>query len=211
MYRPASKATPQQGEFKLPFQGKLSAQNRWVILSELIPWSEFEGEYAQLFSAEMGAPAKSFRMALGALIIKEKLGISDRETVEQIKENPYLQYFIGLEEYSEDPPFEASMLVLERQRIQVNLVKRVNQRVVQKNQERISEVTQENSTEEKKVSEQKNRGKLIIDATCAPADITYATDLKILNAAREKTESIIDILHQENQTPSKKNQEPTED
>jgi hypothetical protein len=33
----------------------------------------------------MGAPAKSFRMALGALIIKEKLGISDRETVEQIK------------------------------------------------------------------------------------------------------------------------------
>jgi hypothetical protein len=25
----------------------------------------------------MGAPAKSFRMALGALIIKEKLGISD--------------------------------------------------------------------------------------------------------------------------------------
>ena len=83
-----------------------------------------------------------------------------------------------------------------------SLVKRVNQRVVQKNQERISEVTQENSTEEKKVSEQKNRGKLIIDATCAPADITYPTDLKILNAAQEKTESIIDILHQENQTPS---------
>jgi hypothetical protein len=40
-------------------------------------------------------------MALGALIIKEKLGISDRETVEQIKENPYLQYFIGLGEYSQ--------------------------------------------------------------------------------------------------------------
>jgi len=211
MYRPASKATPQQGEFKLPFEGKLSTQNRWIILAELIPWSEFEGEYAELFSAEMGAPAKSFRMALGALIIKEKLGISDRETVEQIKENPYLQYFIGLEEYSEAPPFEASMLVHFRQRIQVNLVKRVNQRVVEKNQERSSEVTQENSTEEKKASEQKNQGKLIIDATCAPADITYPTDLKILNAAREKTESIIDILHQENKTPSKKNQEPTED
>lgn len=29
----------------------------------------------------MGAPAKSFRMVLGALIIKEKLGISDRKTV----------------------------------------------------------------------------------------------------------------------------------
>lgn len=103
------------------------------------------------------------------------------------------------------------MLVHFRQRIQVNLVKRVNQRVVQKNQETISEVTSEKSTEEKKVSEGKNRGKLIIDATSAPADITYPTDLKILNAAREKTESIIDILYQENELTSKKNQEPTED
>ena len=42
----------------------------------------------------MGVPAKSFRMALGALIIKEKLEISDRKTVEQIRDNPYLQYFI---------------------------------------------------------------------------------------------------------------------
>ena len=103
------------------------------------------------------------------------------------------------------------MLAHFRQRIKVNLINRVNQRVVQKNQERSSEVSQENSTEEKKTSEGKNRGKLIIDATCAPADITYPTDLKILNAAREKTESIIDILHQENQNASKKNQEPTED
>ena len=152
----------------------------------------------------MGAPSKSFRMALGALIIKEKLGISDRETVEQIKENPYLQYFIGLGEYSLEPPFDASRLAHFRQRIKVNLINRVNQRVVQKNQERSSEVSQENSTEEKKTSEGKNRGKLIIDATCAPADITYPSDLKILNAAREKTESIIDILHQENQNASKK-------
>ena len=57
-------------------------------MAELIPWSEFEAEYAENFPTEMGAPAKSFRMALGALIIKEKLGISDRETVEQIRENP---------------------------------------------------------------------------------------------------------------------------
>jgi len=38
-------------------------------------------------------------------------------------------------------------------------------------------------------------GKLIVDATCTPADITYPTDLKLLNDAREKTERIIDDLH----------------
>lgn len=79
-------------------------------MAELIPWAKFEEEYAEQFLEKMGAPAKPFRMALGALIIKEKLRISDRETVEQIKENPYLQYFIGMSNYSNDSPFEASII-----------------------------------------------------------------------------------------------------
>lgn len=78
----------------------------------------------------MGAPAKSFRMALGALIIKEKLGISDRETVERIRENPYLQYFLGMSTYRDEAPFEASMFVHFRQRISVDLVNKVNQKMV---------------------------------------------------------------------------------
>ena len=53
---------------------KLSPDNRWVIMARLIPWSELEEEYASFFHKERGAPAKSFRMALGSLIIKEKLG-----------------------------------------------------------------------------------------------------------------------------------------
>ena len=35
---------------------------------------------------------------------------------------------------------------------------------------------------------------LTIDASCTPADITYPTDLKLLNEARESTERIIDDL-----------------
>jgi IS5 family transposase len=40
-----------------------------------------------------------------------------------------------------------------------------------------------------------NQGSLLVDATCAPADIAYPTDLNLLNEAREKLESIIDVLH----------------
>ena len=46
-------------------------------------------------------------------------------------------------------------------------------------------------------NESPNRGKLIIDATCAPADITYPTDLGLLNKARVHTEKIIDILYKQ--------------
>ena len=73
---------------------------------QIILWSEFEAEYAQNFVTEMGPLAKSFRLALGALIIKEKLGISERETVEQIRENPYMQYFLGQSSYSNEAPFD---------------------------------------------------------------------------------------------------------
>ena len=118
---------------ELKFEGKLEKDNRWVIMSELIPWGEFEEEYAKNFSEiGIGAPAKPFRIALGSLIIKERLGTSDRETVEQIRENPYLQYFLGISEYSSKAPFEASMLVHFRQRISDSIVNKINRKIVEK-------------------------------------------------------------------------------
>ena len=49
-----------------------------------------------VFPNDTGNVAKPLRTALGSLIIQKKLCFSDRELVEQITENPYLQYFIGL-------------------------------------------------------------------------------------------------------------------
>ena len=80
MYRKTEKSIDSCNNFEL--EGSLSSDNRWVVMAKLIQWSDFEEEYASLFSEEIGAPAKSFRMALGSLIIKEKLGTSDVETVE---------------------------------------------------------------------------------------------------------------------------------
>ena len=132
MYRKVGLSDTTPENFQLPFNGQLSPDNRWVVMASLIPWEKFEDKYALLFSVERGAPALSFRMALGALIIKEKLGISDRETVEQIQENPYLQYFIGFESYNNEAPFNASMLVHFRERIDVELINEINSDMVKK-------------------------------------------------------------------------------
>ena len=77
----------------------------------LIPWDELEDDDASQFCKGFGAPAKPFRMALGALIIKARLGLTDEELVEQIKENLYLQFFIGLEGYQYSAPFDPSIMV----------------------------------------------------------------------------------------------------
>ena len=73
-------------DFHVPFDGTLDPDNRWVLFSSLMPWEELEATYAPQFSRTTGAPAKSVRLAFGALFIKQRLGLSDEETVEQIRE-----------------------------------------------------------------------------------------------------------------------------
>jgi len=183
-------------EFDLPFGGKLLANNRWIRLAQLIPWHEFENQYCQnLSSSGQGPPALSVRMALAALIIKERLGITDDECVEQIRENPYLQYFCGLKTFSSEQPFHPTMLVHFRKRFSAEALNAISDVIVAK-----SLNTSQNDNDDEDCSsggagDGSNKGKLLMDATCAPADITYPTDLKLLNTAREKTESIIDTLH----------------
>jgi hypothetical protein len=132
MYHQASSTSIPVTKFVLPFEGQLNENNRWVIMADLVPWMEFESEYAQLFEQFLGAPAKSFRMTLGALIIQQKLKITDRETVEQIQENPYLQYFVGLEKFTNKIPFNSSTMVNFRKRINSEMIEKINKKIVEK-------------------------------------------------------------------------------
>ena len=182
-------------KFFLPFGGKLRSDNRWVKMAKLIPWHEFEEIYARSFAGTgMGAPAKPVRIALGALIIKERLGTSDEETVQQIQENPYLQYFLGFEAYRDEPPFDPSMFVYFRKRLGDQSVAEINEIISLKAAEE-TRLKSDRDDDLNPPGQDMNKGKLMVDATCAPADIGYPTDLKIINEAREKTEEIIDTLH----------------
>jgi transposase, IS5 family len=105
-------------------------------------------------------------------------GTSDAETVEQIRENPYLQYFLGLSEYSDDAPFDSSMMVHFRKRLNINWVGRINEAVVTKSREdqKASVCISEPPEEKKDGSDHDeppsppNEGQLIIDASCTPAN-----------------------------------------
>lgn len=189
-------------EFILPFEGKLDANNRWVKLAKIIPWEQIENDYADLFPSNTGTIAKPLRMALGALIIKERCGFTDRETVEQITENPYLQYFIGLEKYQIESPFDPSLMVHFRKRLDRKIMQKINKLICQsekpkepKDRDPGNPGAPPGSDNFEVWKPEKNQGKLLLDATCAPADIRYPTDLSLLNEAREKTERTIDTLY----------------
>jgi len=57
------------------------------------------------------------RIELGALIIQEMMNYTDREVIAQIQENPYLQYFLGYQEYGYRRVFDPSLLVTIRKRL----------------------------------------------------------------------------------------------
>ena len=60
----------------------LDPRNRWVKLSDCIPWDELADSYYKTLSPTLGRPSKDARIVIGAVIVKYKLSISDEETVE---------------------------------------------------------------------------------------------------------------------------------
>ena len=85
-----------------------------------MPRDEAEEAYAKQF-VNNGNPAHPARIALGALIIKQELQCSDEWTVRHVSENPYLQYCLGLKEYTSKCPFGASTTVELRKRFPFRL------------------------------------------------------------------------------------------
>ena len=172
-------------DFNQPMGLKLDPENKWIKKAAMIPWDEIEAVYADLFPSDCGMPAKPLRMALGALLIQKKFGFSDRELVEQIQENPYYQYFIGLPGFQLEKPFAPSLMVEFRKRITDEKLAEINELIIDYNK------NDDDKNDHPSDGNSENKGTMIIDATCAPQNIAFPQDINLLNEAIEKLEAII--------------------
>ena len=82
------------------------------------------------FRKRHGRSGENRTHSLGALVIKERLGITDEETAEQVGENPYLQYFLGLEEYRNGDVFDPSLMVHFRVRFTQEHHRLINEKLI---------------------------------------------------------------------------------
>ena len=191
-------------DFNQPLGMEMNPENRWVKKAAMIPWDKIEDRYAGLFPSEVGMPAKPLQTALGSLLIQKEYGYSDRELVEQIKENPYYQYFIGLPGYEYKAPFVPSLLVEFRKRLDENVLAEINEMIAAYNNPDDSSDDDSNdggnsaddtsNGSDAETSEPENEGTLILDATCAPQNIAFPQDINLLNEARENLEAMIDQI-----------------
>lgn len=192
--------------FETPFYNQLDPSNRWVVLSCQIPWDDLVNLYTKRNpSKATGRPALNPRVLIGAVIIKHMLNLDDRETVAQITENMYLQYFLGYSSYIKEPPFDASLFVDIRKRMGQELIAEMNQRVhgFSKEKELGKKDKNRKDKNEPPPANDGNKGEVIYDASVCPQDIAYPTDLGLLNKSREISEAIIDELHAANRLGKK--------
>jgi hypothetical protein len=101
-------------------------------------------------------------------------------------------------EYEDQPPFDPSMLTHFRKRFDPAMIQDINASIVEgaMNEDENTDADADHSPDQLSDNDPpSNRGKLIADATCTPADIAYPTDLFLLNETREKSEAMIDAMH----------------
>ena len=207
--------------FETPFAQNLDPTNRWVKLARQVPWDRIVGVYLkQLHNQTLGASSINPRVILGAVMIKHLKNLSDEETILEIQENMYLQYFIGYSSFSTEPAFDPSLFVEIRKRLGSTEMGQINEEIVSlfhqsqpsnpKNEteknlpddqsgnqdtDKQTNVSLEPGQGTTSTHEGSHKGRLLVDATACPQDIAYPTDLNLLNDARIKSEELIDLLY----------------
>jgi len=194
-----------------------------------MPWGDLEPAYNAVMNMGEARPSKPARLVIGAMIIKHKLNLSDEETVLQIQENAYLQYFCGHETYIDALPFVPNLFVEIRKRMGTDMFENFEQAIVDQAvsiQKRKQATAKNNdakknppaspptddtatetipaSTESDNSNEVTHHGRSLMDATVADQMIRFPTDVSLLNQAREITETLIDELHKRKEINGKK-------
>jgi transposase, IS5 family len=198
--------------FITPFEIRQDKENRWIKLCNFLSWDARASNYYLVMSAYLGAPVIDFRFVIGAMIIKHKLKLEDRETIETIKESINIQYFLCLKEYIYKAVFDRSLFTFLRYHLDADMFDAVTRQIIltsegnykaankdlDENDNIFTPVNLTTTKAEPPNSEEKvtkgNKGKLIADATVADQMIAYPSDLSLLAKSREVYKRLIDVL-----------------
>lgn len=169
-------------EFKTPFEKEIDVTNRWVILANTIPWDDLAGIYHKAMNPSIGAPGKDARLVIGALIVKHKLGLTGEETIQIIRENPYIQYFLGFKEFTNNPVFDSNLFSSVLKRLGIDTFNAMHTEIIEK---------------ALNIRLKSKKNGLIIAGIEKEHLTDHSNNLKLLSDARIAGEEIIDVLCKE--------------
>ena len=142
-------------------------------LARTIDWRFLERKFGAVYRDGAGRPPLPTRLMAGLAILKHSYDLGDEAVCEQWIENPYYQYFCGEEFFQHRPPLDRSSITNWRNRM---------------GEERLKALPQESLAVAARAGAIKPRdlARVIVDTTVQPKNITFPTDAKLANRAREK-------------------------
>jgi IS5 family transposase len=157
----AKSSATHQTSFLMPtLAEQLDPRQPLKQLADTLPWSQFEPAFGKYYSQE-GRPAKPVRLMVGLLLLKQMFNQGDETVVAAWVQNPYWQYFCGMNEFQWQVPCDPSDLVYFRDRIGEGGMQRILQVTVQLHGKKVQEA------------------EVVVDTTVQEKNITHPTDTKL--------------------------------
>ena len=171
--RPREQASGQNDLFRARLDQIIDMSHELVRLGGAIDWPLIGWRFGEVYSDGPGQPPLPTRLMAGLAILKHTFNLSDEELVRRWVENPYFQHFCGEEFFRHKAPFDRSSLTRWRQRM---------------GDERLEVLLQESLSVavKTKAVDVRDLSKVIVDTTVQEKAVTFPTDAKLVNRAREK-------------------------
>jgi len=163
----------EQDLFRSRLDQVINMDHALVKLARTIDWRFLEEKFGAVYAEGAGRPPLPTRLMAGLAILKHTYNLSDEVVCEQWIENPYYQYFCGEEFFQHRLPLDRSSMTNWRNRM---------------GEERLQALLQESLAVATRTGAIKpgDLARVIVDTTVQPKNITFPTDAKLLNRAREK-------------------------
>lgn len=165
--------TGKQDLFRSRLDQIIDINHPLVKLARTIDWSFLEERFGAVYTDCPGHPPLPTRLMAGLAILKHSYNLSDEALCERWVENPYYQYLCGEEFFRHTLPFDRSSLTRWRQRM---------------GEEKLVALLQESLSVGVKTGALKpsDLSRVVVDTTVQPKNVTFPTDAKLMNRAREK-------------------------
>jgi IS5 family transposase len=170
--RPREQSKGQDDLFRSRLDQIIDMRHELVRLGGLIDWQLLGAKLGEVYTDAPGQPPLPTRLMAGLAILKHMHGLSDEELTRRWIENPYFQHFCGEEFFRHEAPFDRSSMTRWRQRM---------------GDERLEVLLQESLAVAVKTDavDVRDLSKVIVDTTVQEKAITFPTDAKLMNRARE--------------------------
>ena len=165
--------TGEQDLFRSRLDQIIDMEHALVKLARIIDWGFLEANFGAVYTDGAGQPPLPTRLMAGLAILKHTYNLSDEVLCELWIENPYYQYFCGEEFFQHQLPLDRSSMTHWRNRM---------------GEERLQALLQESLAVATRSGAMKpgDLARVIVDTTVQPKNITFPTDAKLMNRAREK-------------------------